>query len=253
MPASEVVAVLREIVDDYPEGLRARQLNDLERQTFHVSTAIELAPHGRMVDLGSGVGIFGVGCAVLGMDVTIVDDFRDEVNAVYGNDAFTAHRKHGVKVVERPVIAEVLGWGRETLDLVTTFDSMEHWHASPKRLFHEVMDALRPGGWLILGVPNALNLRKRIEVPLGRAKWSQMADWYEPETFRGHVREPDVADLHYIARDIGLMSYRILGRNWQGLCSAQPRIVQATRLTDRYLRRFPSLCSDIYLIGQKSV
>ena len=31
-----------------------------------------------------------------------------------------------------------------------------------------------------------------------------MAHWYEPELFRGHVREPDVDDLRYIARDMGL-------------------------------------------------
>ena len=43
----------------------------------------------------------------------------------------------------------------------------------------------------MVGVPNCVNLRKRLTVPLGRGKWSPMADWYEQPSFRGHVREPD--------------------------------------------------------------
>jgi hypothetical protein len=43
-----------------------------------------------------------------------------------------------------------------------------------------------------------------------------MDDWNEREQFRGHVREPDVGDLQYIARDPGLRQVRIVGRNWAG-------------------------------------
>jgi hypothetical protein len=82
---------------------------------------------------------------------------------------------------------------------------MEHWHHSPKALFGQLMRALRPGGLFFLGVPNCVNLRKRLMVPLGRGKWSPMGDWYEQPVFRGHVREPDVDDLWYIARDLALV------------------------------------------------
>ena len=61
-----------------------------------------------------------------------------------------------------------------------------------------------------------MNLRKRITVPLGYGKWSRMEDWYEEDRFRGHVREPDVADLRYIGADLDLKNIEILGRNWLG-------------------------------------
>ena len=62
---------------------------------------------------------------------------------------------------------------------------MEHWHNSPKKLFHEVMAKLKKGGIFILSSPNCHNLRKRISVPLGYGKWSSMEGWYEEEKFRG--------------------------------------------------------------------
>ncbi|MBV9124902.1 MAG: methyltransferase domain-containing protein, partial [Planctomycetes bacterium] len=139
----------------------------------------------------------------------------------------------------------------ESLDVVTTFDSMEHWHHSPKKLFASVVKSLAAGGLFILGGPNCFNLRKRLTVPLGIGGWSRMTDWYEPEVFRGHVREPSVADLRYIAKDMGLTDVAILGRNWAGLHSRFGVARAVTPVIDRVLWLRPSLCSDIYLLGTK--
>jgi hypothetical protein len=87
-------------------------------------------------------------------------------------------------------------------------------------------------------------------VPLGIAKWSSMADWYEAKTFRGHVREPDVDDLRYIARDMGLVDVEVMGRNWLGYKNRRPWIRRLTPLVDVPLRVLPTLCSDIYLVGR---
>ena len=59
-----------------------------------------------------------------------------------------------------------------------------------------------------------MRIRKRLTVPFGSGKWSSMADWYEDPIFRGHVREPDVDDLFYIAREVGLVDVYIKGRHW---------------------------------------
>jgi len=248
---SDTTDLFAEIIAAYPESLRSSQRADIERQRYHLGTIARLLPPGgKILDIGGGVGMFGVACAAAGFEVTVVDDSLDPVHVRYGPDAYAAHRRYGVTVVERDVIADGLEWGPGEFDAITTFDSMEHWHASPKRLFRQVVDVLKPGGWFLLGVPNALNLRKRIAVPLGRAKWSQMADWYEQPVFRGHVREPDVADLRYIAHDMGLLDVRVDGRNWLGLKSPRPGVARAARLADVPLRRFPQLCSDIYLLGR---
>lgn len=78
-----------------------------------------------------------------------------------------------------------------------------------------------------------------------------MAHWYETERFRGRVREPDVGDLRYVARDMALAEVEILGRNWVGHVSRRRWVRWATPLVDHLLRLRPSLCGDVYLVARK--
>jgi SAM-dependent methyltransferase len=205
------------------------------------------------MDVGGGIGMFSLACRAVGFRrVVLVDDFADPINEEVGEEMLELHRSYGVEVEKRDVLAEGLSGLGSGFDAITFFDTIEHWHHSPKRVLHQAVKLLNPGGWIVIGVPNCVNLRKRITVPLGMGKWSQMADWYERERFRGLVREPDVDDLRYIANDLGLKSARIEGRNWAGHSSPSRVVRLATRLLDRFLRLRPSLCSDLYLMGQKA-
>jgi SAM-dependent methyltransferase len=261
-------AEIEKLARRFSPELVQTQLNDVARVGFQVN--LILARKGAEVsicDVGSGVGLFAAACAQAGMRVTMMDDyappFSDDESAEASPDAPDAvnygdvdatlalHRSLGCVVEKRDPLAEGFGFAPETLDVVTSIDSMEHWHRSPKRLFHEIERALVPGGLFILGVPNCVNLRKRITVPMGYGKWSQMNDWYEPEIFRGHVREPDADDLHYIARDLDLVNVEILGRNWAGYLNGRRIIRAATGLIDPLLQLRPTLCSDLYMVGRK--
>jgi hypothetical protein len=155
-------------------------------------------------------------------------------------------------VVERRDVVRRGVDGIEEVDVFTSFASMEHWHNSPKRLFHDMVDRLPSGGGFVLGTPNCVNFRKRLTVPFGVGKWTPMEHWYEPEVFRGHVREPDVDDLRYIARDLRLQKVRVHGRNWLGYYSRFGWVRLGTRVFDRGLQAFPQLCSDIYVTGNKA-
>jgi 2-polyprenyl-3-methyl-5-hydroxy-6-metoxy-1,4-benzoquinol methylase len=232
--------------------------NQIERAAFNLSLVLATHdPGSRVCDIGGGFSLFSLGCAALGMKTVLVDDFRDPLSEKNGDAALGAdrrldyHRSLGIEVITRDVVRDGLGLPPESVDVVTVFDSMEHWHASPKRVFSQVREALRPAGTFIVSGPNCVNLRKRITVPLGRGKWSDMTTWYERPEFRGHVREPDVADLLYIGRDLQLLDCRVLGRNWSGYGNGNPVVRTLTPFVDGALRLFPSLCSDIYLIGRK--
>ena len=243
--------VLREAAQLYPEELVQGQLRDIPRIAFNIRLALAGGePQGLAIcDLGGGVGLFTVGCAALGMQPVLVDDFGDRVNLQHGNSAFAAHRRFGVQIVSRDVVKEGIA-DLGPFDVVTSFDSMEHWHHSPKALFAQVRAKLKPGGRFVLGVPNCVNLRKRITIPFGVGKWSSIDEWYGADSFRGHVREPDVGDLRFIARDMDLREVKILGRNWQGYYSPRQWIRQATKVADVPLRAFPGLCADLYLTGR---
>jgi SAM-dependent methyltransferase len=234
------------------------QLKDVVRIGFNIGLALQSARRAapselEICDLGGGVGLFSVGCAALGLKRTVlVDDFGDSVSHRAGPSILDLHRRYRVEVVSRDVVAGGMRGIGGGFDVITTFDSMEHWHHSPKRLFGEVVEKLNPRGAFVLGVPNCVNLRKRITVPFGIGKWTRIQDWYDAEVFRGHVREPDVSDLKYIARDLGLVDVEIVGRNWAGYASGSRLVRLATRLTDHPLRLKPSLCADIYLVGRKA-
>lgn len=204
-----------------------------------------------VVDVGGGWGAFASSCAALGMKAILVDDFGDSGKSNKQDPRQSLPRDYGINVVRRDVIKDGLGLAPGSVDAIVSFDMIEHLHASPKRFLHDAITSLRKDGVLLLGAPNCVNMRKRITVPLGRGKWSDFSAWYDTNEFRGHVREPDVQDLRRIAQDIALYDYRVLGRNWLGHKNQNQLIRIACRATDRMLRFFPSLCSDLYLLGWK--
>ncbi len=254
---NSLVTKLRKVAAQYPMDLVAGQVADIPRIVFNIGlslgTAKPKAPSEiEICDLGGGVGLFSVGCAALGLRrIVLIDDFNDTVNRRGGNSILELHRGYGVEILSRDVVASGIRDIEGEFDVITTFDSMEHWHHSPKKLFQDVARKLKPGGSFILGVPNCVNMRKRITVPLGIGKWSGMQEWYEPDVFRGHVREPDVGDLKYIANDMKLGDIRVYGRNWLGYYSANRFTRLAATIMDYPLRLRPSLCSDIYMVGRK--
>lgn len=203
-----------------------------------------------VLDIGGGYSPFAVLLAERGARVTVLDDFA--------HPYFSERHDHravvvdaGVELIRRDAVSdEGLPFDDASFEAVTSFDSMEHWHHSPRRLFHEVMRVLAPEGRFVVGVPNAVNLRKRLTVPIGRSNWARFEDWYDEPVFFGHVREPTVSDLERIARDMGLSSWRVVGRNWLGYRGSR-KAQLAARVIDAPLRLRPSLCANIYLVGRR--
>lgn len=242
--------VLTTLAARYPARRVDIELADVPRIAFHLRLVLAHAARGPVCDIGGGLGLFSVGCAALGVPVILVDDFRDDARGISIEDVLAIHRSLGVEILERDV-TRGLTLPAGSLGAVTCFHAMEHWHRSPKTLFADLLAALRPGGVFLLAAPNAVNLRKRLTVPLGYSNWSGFSDWFDPPEFRGHVREPTVDDLQQIGQRLGLEQVSIFGHNWLGLSNPRAAVRAAVRLADRLLQLRPSLCSDIYLMGRK--
>jgi SAM-dependent methyltransferase len=240
----DLVALARE----YPPELIGAQLIDVERAAFHLELALGAVrdpQHALLCDLGGGVGIFTPACVRAGFGrVVLVDDFLDPVNTgAAGQPALATLRRLGVEVWQRDLLQDGMAGIPGEFSVITAFDTLEHWHHSPRRTLQEAMMRLRPGGHLILGLPNCVDLWKRLTTLLGAARWSPWAQWYELPVFRGHVREFHPTDARALAVDLGLQATRIHGRNWS--------IRRRAAWADSLLRWRPSLCSDLYLIGRK--
>lgn len=259
--ASHIAAMLLELSELAPDveittvqgaattTLRTNMIRNIPRIAFQLEVLARALPQGgKIVDVGGGVNLFGLGAIELGFEFVLVDDFsdrwHDSVEAFLEIEA-----RRGVDIVNVDLSSEPLPFEAGSIDAATSFDCLEHLPFSPKASLHEMTTALKPGGMVFIGVPNCVNLRKRISVPLGKGKWSQMDEWYEEPVFRGHVREPDVDDLHYIARDLNLTNVQVLGRNWLGYSSRYKWARIGTPIVDRLLQMRPTLCSNIYLLG----
>lgn len=248
-----ILEILAVIEGEYPVEMRTYIRNNLERFVYQVEKTIEFmgGRTGTLLDVGAGFSPFALICAKLGMNITIADDFGDPMHV--DQSVLAIFQKYGVRVLSGDIFRMEWPFAEGELDVITTFDSMEHWHQSPKELFHKLFGLLKQRGVLWINVPNCVNMRKRITIPLGYGKWSSMRDWYENPVFRGHVREPDVDDLRYIAKDLGCAHPVIDGKNWIGYRSPKMWIRLLTPWVDKLLQLNPALCSDIYIVVRKEV
>ena len=240
----QVLSTMSALAEAYPPKKQALQLSHFEQLSFHVQLVFR--PGGTLLEIGGGHSLVAPTCAALGMQVYLLDDFADSPGDPEGLECLDIIRTTGVQVICQDATAARFDLDAVWLNVVASFDSVEHWHSSPRPCFRRAMCTTKPGGTFILSAPNAVDLFARWRILFGRSCWSGFDEWYYPQTFRGHVREPTTDDLRRIAQDLGLEQVQILGRNWR-LRSLAPRIAIATRLIDNVLRLRPAWCSDIYL------
>lgn len=225
----------------------------VERVTFDLQLILDRRGRDvRICDIGGGSGLFAMACASLGMQATLVDDFFEFSASGLEESLHAMLDSYGVRIIRRDIVKEGVNFRPGEFDIVTSFHTLEHLHASPKALYRQLVEALDIPGLFVLAGPNCVNLRKRLTVLFGHGSWSSMEDWYEAEIFRAHVREPSVQDLRYIANDLELSRVEILGANFLGKASQRALIRRLAQISDRPLRLRPSLCSDLYLAGEKT-
>lgn len=202
-----------------------------------------------VVDIGGGYSPLALLLARRGARVTIVDEYTHPYFRDHG-DHRQFFEEAGVRLVQHDAVGGgKLPFEEDEFDAVVSFDSLEHWHHSPRNLFAELRRVLAPGARVALGAPNAVNLKKRAEVLLGRSNWSTFSDWYDSPIFYGHVREPTVADFRRVAAELDLESWQVVGRNWLGFRHGGLERFAAGAL-DSLLRLRPSLCSTLVLTGR---
>ena len=154
--------VLRNIANQYPKDMMDEQIRDISRISFNIGVALDAAKpkhHSELelCDLGGGIGLFSAGCAAYGMKRTVlVDDFDNLVNHRVRASILDLHRSFGVEVIVCDVVGDGIRDIVGTFDIITTFDSMEHWHHSPKGFFTKLLKT--QSGWSIC--PGCAKLRE---------------------------------------------------------------------------------------------
>lgn len=100
----------------------------------------------KICDIGGGYSLFIAVLAAMGAEQAIlVDDFMDYEASDTERKILELHQLNGVKIVKRDVVKEGIE-DLPGLNVITSFASMEHWHQSPKKLFHSFKDKLDKAG-----------------------------------------------------------------------------------------------------------
>lgn len=210
MGASRVVEdALAEIGDTFPPELRRRGFNrhfaeyGLRLKMIHQLLGRQLD----VLDLGAGAGVTSLVLRKLGMDVVVLDtwaEYRPEYDNQMGTANAMLHRFRRFSVP--PVLGDLLDglpFREKRFDLVTLYDVIEHLPVSPRRLLTDVYRVLRPGGHLALTTPNLVNLRARLRLLSGRTIHFPIDEWFDGDSFYGHIREYTPRELRYMLESVG--------------------------------------------------
>ena len=220
--------------------------------------SLTYVPGGSLVDLGGGVSGTNGFLSLHGMDVTIVDLFQEYYSWSTIKDPIAEQQEFlasfGVKFIHADLVeCNLLEYfPPASVDCVATYHTLEHLHHSPRRLLESAMKVLKPGGTLVIEVPNAANLLKRFKLLLGKTNYPDFSGFYEKERWVGHVREYTVGDLRQIAHKLGLVDWYIKGKNWYGSLYRKKKLENAARPLDGLLQIRPGLCGSLFLVGKKA-
>jgi SAM-dependent methyltransferase len=129
-----------------------------------------------------------------------------------------------------------------SFDLIVSFEVLEHLFA-PQEAAREIRRVLRPGGALVVSVPNVGFWQRRAELALGR--WNAFGDdeslerpWRDP-----HIRFFTANALARMLEESGFSDVRVAGHEG-GLStewSALPELPGLRRLGSRFQRRYKRL------------
>ncbi|MBD3411322.1 MAG: methyltransferase domain-containing protein [Ignavibacteriales bacterium] len=97
-------------------------------------------------------------------------------------------------------------------DMAMILDVLEHLHESPKGIMTRLIELIKPGGLILISVPNAVNIRKRIDVLFGKTNLPPFEYYYNYSgVWRGHIREYTRGDLEKLADYLNLETLELRG------------------------------------------
>lgn len=159
-----------------------------------------------VLDFGAGPCDKTALFAMIGMKVTAIDDLQDAWHK------FKTNKEKIFSFAERMEISyQIPNENGEyqlpdkQFDVLMSHDVLEHLHTSPRYHLNKYLGRVKPGGLMVITVPNAANLRKRLSLLMGKSNYNrfQYYYWY-PGTWRGHIREYVRNDLVLLNQYLGL-------------------------------------------------
>jgi len=174
----------------------------------------ELLPeNGSILDIGSGPCEAAGVLALLGYEVSACDDLSDYWH-LYGDNRRKI-MEYATEIGVNFLLMENndLPFEQNSFDMVMCNAVLEHLHESPRDLVNKMMGIVKPNGLFFITVPNAVNIRKRLDVLRGRTNLPPYKAyyWHPGESWRGHIREYVRDDLVQLAEYLDLEVLELRG------------------------------------------
>ena len=155
---------------------------------------------GRILDFGAGPCDKTAIVQYLGYQCTAYDDLADHWHLLPGNREKIVKFAEDAGIDFRVIQDRSLPFEENSFDMVMAHAVLDHLHDSPRELLNRLTEFIKPGGYLFITLPNAVNIRKRLDVLRGRTNMPPYASYYwYPGHWRGHVREYVRDDLQQLA------------------------------------------------------
>ncbi len=164
-----------------------------------------LNPGDKILDFGSGPCDKTAVLQFLGFSCSAYDDLKDNWHGQSNNEEkiISFIQKCGIDFKQSN--GGQLPFDKGSFDMVMLHDVLEHLHDSPRDLLNDLLELLKPEGFIFITVPNAVNIRKRFDVLLGNTNHPPFDSFYwYPGQWRGHVREYVKNDLIQLADYLNL-------------------------------------------------
>jgi SAM-dependent methyltransferase len=166
----------------------------------------------RYLDPGSKILDFGCGpcdktaiLQVLGYQCYCIDDLQDDWHRVPGNRDKILDFAKDFGIDFRLPNYGLSSFDKNTFDMIMLHGVLEHLHDSPRDILNDLLELAKPQGLLFITVPNAVNIRKRIDVIFGKTNLPRFDGYYwYPGAWRGHIREYVRDDLVKLSNYLNL-------------------------------------------------
>jgi SAM-dependent methyltransferase len=232
-PSVSEAAVIREVAELFGGDARATILfENFDKHLTELALIRRRVSHaGSVLDLGGGVGVNLVALRRSGHRgrLVLVDHLReyDERNRMGSSTrARELLASHDVELHEVDVWpAYHSGFADSAFDVATSFCVFEHLPGHPQQQLAELARIVAHGGAVIVGVPNAASLMKRVRLLAGAQPYAPFSEWIAPE-FHGHFREYTASECEALVAGAGLTLAQVV----------RSAAVPKTRARNRYYR-----------------
>jgi len=157
-----------------------------------------------ILDIGFFIPVVPIALAKLGYELFAVEKLS-YYNGALNELLSLAQQKYNIQVMDYAINEHDTSLLNQRYDLVLLLAVLEHLNGTPKYLLNKIRNLLKPKGLMIVDVPNAASLLKRLVLFFkGTYPYTSIQEYYFSDyPYSGHNREYTRQDLEFVLQQSG--------------------------------------------------